>query len=519
MSADLAQTRRPDDAGTAPSGCSPSPTIGRNTMNKQGGLSRSLGLWAIVGLGLGYMTPTVLFDTFGIVTQETNGVVPLTYLVALVVMLFTAISYGRMAKAFPSAGSSYTYTREAMHPRLGFMVGWAALLDYLLLPLVNALIIRLYMTSLFPSVPGWIWVVGFVAGITVLNAWSMKSTSKLNFVLVAFAIAMMAAFLVLAVVQLMHGMGQGTLFTTEPLVHSGVSVAAVLGGATVVCFSFIGFDAITMYAEEARKKADISKAIIITLLIGGGIFLVTGFVAQAVFPDVAGFQLVDDTLPEMALKVGGRFFQMVFLSAAFAATVASALASHASVSRLLHVMGRNRVLYPQRVFASVHPRTKTPVGSVVVVGLVSLLAISPSLELISSMINFGALVAFTFVNLSVIAHFAWRRRELRTKREIYTNVVLPLVGTAMTGILWSFLHADALIAGGIWAAIGLAYAVLLPRFTGRRVTDVVLDEAAVEYVAVEPVLGSQEHADGSLAPAAGSLAPAHGSLEPAPAMA
>ena len=172
-------------------------------MTKQGGLSRSLGLWAIVGLGLGYMTPTVLFDTFGIVTKETHGVVPLTYLMALVVMLFTAISYGRMASAFPQPrGSSYTYTREAMHPKLGFMVGWAALLDYLLLPLVNALIIRLYMTSLFPSVPGWIWVVGFVAGITALNAWSMKSTSKLNFVLVAFAIAMIGAFLVLAVVQL-----------------------------------------------------------------------------------------------------------------------------------------------------------------------------------------------------------------------------------------------------------------------------------------------------------------------------
>jgi putrescine importer len=454
-------------------------------MSKHSGLARSLGLWAIVGLGLGYMTPTVLFDTFGIVTKETNGVVPLTYLMALVVMLFTAISYGRMAKVFPTAGSSYTYTREAMHPRLGFMVGWAALLDYLLLPLVNALIIRLYMTSLFPSVPGWVWVVGFVAGITALNAWSMKSTSKLNFFLVAFAIAMIGAFLVLAVVQLSHGMGQGTLFTSEPLFHSGVALPAVLSGATVVCFSFIGFDAITMYAEEAKKKADISKAIIITLLIGGAIFLVTGYVAQAVFPDVAGFQLVDDTLPEMALKVGGRVFQMLFMSAAFAATVASALASHASVSRLLHVMGRNKVLYPQRVFATIHPRRHTPVGSVIVVGLVSLLAISPSLELISSMINFGALVAFSFVNLSVIAWFVWRRREVRTTKQIVTNLVLPLVGTAMTGILWSFLHKDALIAGGIWAAVGIVYAVVLSKVTGRKVADVVIEENAAP-VAVAP---------------------------------
>ena len=169
---------------------------------------------------------------------------------------------------------------------------------------------------------------------------------------------------------------------------------------------------------------------------------------------------------------------MLFMSAAFAATVASALASHASVSRLLHVMGRNGVLVPKRVFASVHPRRHTPVGSVIVVGLVSLLAISPSLELISSMINFGALVAFTFVNLSVIAYFVWRRREYRTPKQVATNLVLPLVGTAMTGVLWSFLHKDALIAGIVWAVVGVIYAIVLKRVTGRRATDVPLEEPA-----------------------------------------
>ena len=450
-----------------------------------GGLKRSLGLWALVGLGLGYMTPTILFDTFGIVTIQTDGVVPLAYLVALVVMFFTAISYGRMAKVYPTAGSAYTYTRESMHPRLGFMVGWAALLDYLLLPLVNALIIRLYMTSLFPEVPGWIWVVLFVSVITGLNVWSLSSTSKVNFVLVVFEVVLIAAFIVLAVVQLSRGMGAGTLATTHPFFHSGVHVSAVLTGATVVCFSFIGFDAITMYTEETRDKGDVSKAIVLTLLIGGGIFLLAGHVAQAVFPDVSGFALTDDTLPEMALMVGGRFFQMLFLSAAFAATVASALASHASVSRLLHVMGRNGVL-PSRVFGYVHPKRQTPVYATIAVGLVSLLAITPSLELVASMINFGALVAFTFVNLAVIAHFVVRRREHRTVKQVATNIVLPVVGTALTGVLWSFLHRDALITGLTWCAVGVIYAVVLSRVTGRRLTDVGLEaeEPAPELVAV-----------------------------------
>src|SRR5215470_5097532 len=431
-------------------------------MSQSGGLKRSLGLWAIVGLGLGYMTPTVLFDTFGIVTKETHGVVPLAYLVALVVMIFTAISYGRMAKLFPTAGSSFTYAREAIHPKVGFIVGWAALLDYLLLPLVNAVIIRLYMESLFPSVPGWIWVVAFVAFITGLNVWSLNSTAKVNFTLVVFAVVMIAVFIALAVI------------------HSGIGFSAVLTGATVVCFSFIGFDAITMYAEEARKTSDVAKAIIICLLIGGGIFLAAGHVAQTVFPDVSGFHMTDDTLPEMALKVGGKFFQVLFMAAAFAATVASALASHASVSRLLHVMGRNGVLRPMRLWGYVSPRRHTPVYATIAVGAVSLLAVAPSLELVSSMINCGALVAFTAVNLSVLAWFAVRRRQFRTVKQVATNIALPVIGMAMTGLLWSFLHADALISGLVWVSVGVIYAVVLTKVTGKRLADLGLDEKRAE---------------------------------------
>jgi putrescine importer len=163
------------------------------------------------------------------------------------------------------------------------------------------------------------------------------------------------------------------------------------------------------------------------------------------------------------------------MAAAFAATVASALASHASVSRLLHVMGRNGVL-PQRVFGYIHPRRNTPVYATIAVGVVSLLAITPSLELISSMINFGALVAFTFVNLSVIAYFAIRRRQYRTLNHATRNIALPAIGMALTGVLWSFLHKDALIAGIAWSTIGLIYVLVLNRITGRRVTDVNLHD-------------------------------------------
>ena len=153
-------------------------------------LARTLGLWAIVGLGLGYMTPTVVFDTFGIVSSETGNVVPTAYVLALVVMVFTAISYGRMTRIFPSAGSSYTYTSATISPNVGFLIGWAALLDYLLLPLVNALIIRSYMYAFFPDVPSWLWVVVYVAAITAMCLFSMTNTSRVNMLLVAFEVVL-----------------------------------------------------------------------------------------------------------------------------------------------------------------------------------------------------------------------------------------------------------------------------------------------------------------------------------------
>jgi len=192
----------------------------------------------------------------------------------------------------------------------------------------------------------------------------------------------------------------------------------------------------------------------------------------------------------MALKVGGKFFQVLFMSAAFAATVASALASHASVSRLLHVMGRNGVLRPRRLWGYVSPSRHTPVYATIAVGLVSLLAIAPSLELVSSMINFGALIAFTAVNLSVLAWFAVRRRQFRTVKQVATNIVLPVIGMAMTGLLWSFLHADALISGLVWVSIGVIYAVVLTKVTGKRLTELDMDQTvaaeAEEVLAAEP---------------------------------
>lgn len=428
-----------------------------------GSLSRNLGLWAVVGLGLGYMTPTVVFDTFGIVSGITDGAVPMAYIVALVVMMFTAVSYGKMAGAIPSAGSAYTYAHRSIHPNVGFFVGWTSLLDYLLLPMVNALIIRLYLEQIFPDVSPVIWVVLYVAAITAVVYISMRGTSRVNALLLCFSVAVIIVFIVLVCNQLVNGEGLGTVFSSRPFIHEDMNTESLLMAATVVCFSFIGFDAITMYAEEVRSPKIMPRAILVTVIIGGAIFLIASYFAQLRFPDNTPFgDYVDDPLPQIGLIVGGEVFQTIFVAAGFTATVASGLASHASVSRMLLVMGRNSVL-PKRVFGYVSPRTHTPTFNVVLVGVVSLAAMSFSLELISAFINFGALIAFTAVNASVIAWFAIRQGRRKTFADVFNYIVMPAIGVIMTALLWLNLHEEALIGGLIWMAAGAIYLLVLTR--------------------------------------------------------
>lgn len=430
-------------------------------------LARALGLWSIVALGLGYMTPTTIFDTFGIVSNKTASVVPSAYILALIAMMFTAISYGRMAVAFPSAGSAYAYTSAAMGSGLGFLIGWSALLDYLLLPLVNAVIVRSYLLAFFPLAPAWVSVMIYCAVITAMCLFSMSNTSRLNMILLVFVLTLIAAYIFLADRALGNGAGNGTLLSTLPFWHEGVEIGKVLTGTTIVAFSFIGFDAITMYTEEAKDIKFVPRAILYSCVIGGTIFFTCAWYTQSLFPDLSVFDddaLQNSALPQIAQLVGGDFFKALLTAAAFAATVCSSLASQASVSRLLYVMGRNGDGPISGFFRYVHPTFKTPFYAVLFVGAISLLGITLNLDFVASLINFGALVAFVFVNLSVIFWFVIKRKEAVGIRQIFLNIILPSLGIIMTAVLWLHLSSESMLYGGIWFLLGFAVLLWMTRF-------------------------------------------------------
>ncbi|MFP1821805.1 APC family permease [Lonsdalea quercina] len=428
---------------------------------------RKLGLWQVVIMGVAYMTPMTVFDTFGIVSGLTEGRVPLAYLLALVAVLLTALSYGRMVKAFPEAGSAYTYTRKTCGNQAGFMVGWASLLDYMLLPMINALLAGIYLRSLFPQLPPWIWIATFTLLVTWINSRNIKLLANLNFLFVGAPVVLMGVFIYLVIQGVSHQGGPDAVWTLRPLLNGDTSVIPLIGGAAVLCFSFLGFDAVTTLSNETRSpKRTIPRAVFLTALIGGAIFFTASWFIQLYYPTNAQFKNPSEAMPEIVLYVGGTLFQSLFLVAILINTFASALASHASAARLLHIMGRDGI-FPGSLFSYVHPRLGSPLFCVLFIGGLSMSAMFFGLDTAVSLISFGALVAFTAVNASVIALHVIRDKRLSSAKEWLFNLVLPLLGIGTIGVMWAHLDKDSMILGLVWSAIGLGWIIWF-RITKRE---------------------------------------------------
>ncbi|WP_018156243.1 APC family permease [Demetria terragena] len=421
-------------------------------------LQRALGLPALVLFGLAYLVPLTVFTTYGIVTEETGGRVALAYVVTTIAMFFTALSYARMVKAFPVAGSAYTFTQRTFGGHAGFLAGWTLLLDYLFLPMINYLVIGIYLSAEFPSVPTWVWILSAIAIVTTLNVLGITSIARASTIIVAVQVIFVIVFCTLAIRNV-----TGTSDpVTNPLIGDGsaTGMAPLLAGAAILCLSFLGFDAVSTMAEEAtRPTIDIPRAIVTVTLLGGVMFVVLSALAQLAHSPTT-FDDPDAATLDVTAAVSGPWLGTFFTAAYVAGCMGSALTSQASVTRIMYVMGREGVL-PQPL-ATLAERWRTPVVAIGLVSTVSLLAVVVPLSLLTSVVSFGALIAFSAVNLAVVKHYAvdqGRRQGLDAARYI----VAPLLGLAMCLWLWTSLSANSLLLGLGWLAVGALWLGFLTR--------------------------------------------------------
>ena len=380
-------------------------------------------------------------------------------------MMFTAGSYGRMAVLHPQAGSAYTYVGKSISRKLGFLVGWAMLLDYMFLPMVVWLIGASYLNAQFPAVPIWVWVLGFIVLTTAINIIGLNVADKINYALMFFQALVIVVFMVLSIRSVLGGTGEGTLLSITPFVGEGSSLSAVVAGAAIAAYSFLGFDAVTTLSEETRDpEHTIPRAIMLVALIGGLIFIAIAYTTQLVHP---GFVFADESSAayEIAAQVGGNLFTAVFIAGLCFGQFTSGIATQASASRLLYVMGRDGVL-PKRIFGKLGKRFDTPVFSILLVAVVGLIATFLDVATSTSFVNFGAFIAFTMVNVCVVCSYVRAGEDERRERfrgGALLNIVAPLIGAACCIYLLVHLDMHAVVLGISWLTIGIIILAVLTK--------------------------------------------------------
>jgi amino acid transporter len=429
-------------------------------------LKRTLGLPAVLLFGLAYMAPLIVYGIYGDLAKASHDTAALAYLLALIAITFTALSYGRLTRIYPVAGSAYTYTRRNFNAHVGFMIGWATLLDYFFIPMVTWLIGAAYLNSAFPLVPAWVWIVAFIVLTSAVNIVGIELAARFNIALMAVQLVVIALFVALCWRYAVAAAGPGGLALAAPFFKPEVPLSATLAGAAIAAYAYLGFDAVSTLTEETiDPRRTMPRAILWIALIGGAIFVLASYSMQLAHPG-AEFQNSDSAAFEVAKAIGGDVFRTVFLTGLILAQFASGISSQASVGRLLYAMGRDRIL-PQKVFGYIHPRFQTPAVNIAFAGIVGLIALGLTETTSTSFVNFGAFLAFTAVNLCVVRLFVAGRRG-GERIGVIAGLIFPLIGAVAD--LWLLVSLDraALILGAIWFGVGLLYLCWLTRFFQRQ---------------------------------------------------
>jgi len=443
-------------------------------------LRRTLGLWDLILYGMIVIQPTAPMPVFGVMSQRAHGHAVTTVLIAMVAMLFTAISYGRMARAYPSAGSAFTYVGSEIHPALGYVTGWSMAMDYMLNPIVCTILCSKFALNFFPEIPYAAFVVLFISLFTGLNLFGIRTSARINETLAAAMGIVIIIFLAAAARYVLRTPHDGLAFFTRPFYDPQTfALPAVLGGTSLAVLTYIGFDGISTLSEEAENpKRNILLATVLVCLITGVLASVEVYSAQLVWPGSRPFPDVDTAFVHVAGRAAGAWLFTLINITLLVATIGSGMGSQLGAARLLYGMGRGNAL-PKSFFGAIEPKRRIPQNNVVFVGMLALAGTTVlTFERAAELLNFGALLAFMGVNAASFTRYFWRERQ-RT----LTNFLVPVLGFTICLLLWLNLSRPAKIAGAIWMLLGIAYGAIRTRgFRSELVSFDVPDETVTAQV-------------------------------------
>ncbi|KUO76665.1 MAG: hypothetical protein APF81_15825 [Desulfosporosinus sp. BRH_c37] len=420
-------------------------------------LKRSLSVRDLVIFGIVFMAPLSSMTLFGVMSQISQGHNFLSYAFGFIAVIFTALSYGKMVKAYPIAGSTYSYTQRSVNPKLGFLAGWVMLLDYFLIPMLLYVVSSNFANALFPAIPIWGWVLIYLIPVTIINIIGVDVAAKVNFIITGLMIIAIFAFVFAGVKFAITGETVG-IFSLQAIYNPDTfSLGAVISGSVLAVSSYLGFDAITTLSEEVEGTSEkISKAIIIACVIETVILLSVAYFGALVAPDFNSFSNPDTAFFDISMTVGGSALQTYVALIIAISGAATAMAGQSAASRLLYGMGRDKLI-PAKFFAYLHPKYKTPTYSVLFMGIIGGMgALVMTMGTLAEMVTFGGLFGFICVNLSVISHYFIKNKS----RKIISHLIFPLLGMIIcTFILFSMAPLSKTV-GFIWMGLGILYIVI-----------------------------------------------------------
>src|ERR1700722_10352316 len=429
-------------------------------------LRRTLTLWDLILYGIIVIQPVAPMSVFGVLSDTGHGHVVTTLLIAMVAMLFTAFSYGRMARAYPSAGSAFTYVGQEINPALGYVTGWSMVMDYILNPMICIIWCSQQAFVFAPGIPYWGWAIIFGAVFTFLNLQGIKTSARVNTLLAAGMGAVVAVFFMVAVRYIGSHPHDSAGFFTRPFYDPALwNSKAVLAATSIAVLSYIGFDGISTLSEEAENpRRNILLATVLTCFVIGILSALEVYAAQLIWPATEAFPNSDTAFTFVA----GRAWKPMFAILGFTLLVAnfgSGMGAQIGAARLLYGMGRSKAL-PQSFFGVVDAKRHVPRNNVLFVGVIALGgAFIISYGLGAEMLNFGALIAFMGVNLA-----AFMLYFVREDKKKITNFVPPLAGFLICLLLWLNLSRPAKIVGAIWMGVGIAFGAIKTRgFRGNLI--------------------------------------------------
>ena len=416
-------------------------------------LRRSLTLWDLILYGVIVIQPVAPMSVFGVLSNRGHGHVVTTILIAMLGMLLTAFSYGRMARVYPSAGSAFTYVGQEINPVLGYVTGWSMVMDYMLNPMICIIWCSQQAHVFAPHVPYWVWAIFFAGVFTTLNIQGVKTSARVNTTLAAGMGAVISIFFVAAARYIFETPRGGAEFFTRPFYDPHLfSFRAVLGGTSIAVLTYIGFDGISTLSEEAENpRRNILLATVLTCLVIGILSAVEVYAAQLIWPASQPFPNEDTAFVSVAQRAWPPLFAVVGFTLLIA-NFGSGMGAQLGAARLLYGMGRSEAL-PKSFFGVVDPLRRVPRNNVIFVGVIALAgAFLLSYGLGAEMLNFGALIAFMGVNAAAVVHYYIRQDEKKL-----LNLLPPVAGFLICLALWLGLSRPAKIAGAIWMAVGIAF--------------------------------------------------------------